>query len=122
MTLAYAVQKMIQLVQKDDPTISVTQKVIHLNQTEHVNLAEHGFDVMVSMYSFNSTSGKFIPWDIPSDIGSFRMITAGKGKTGEPQARAIPTRECKHSFGSLLNDSKWVKSKGANYPKCFDLN
>ena len=113
---------MIKLVRKDDPKISITQKVIQLNQTEYVNLAEHGFDVMVSMHSFDKTTGEFLPWDIPSDVGSYRMITSGRDKNGVPQARAIPTRECKHSFGSLLNDTKWVKTNAANYPKCFDLN
>ena len=113
---------MIKLVRKDDPKISITQKVIQLNETEHVNLAEHGFDVMASMYSFNSTTGIMTPWDIPSDVGSYRMINTGYRKNGVPHARAIPTRECKHSFGSLLNDTKWVKTNAANYPKCFDLN
>ena len=77
--LAYATQKMILLVNKDDPEITTVQTRIHLNVTEPVNLAENGFDIMIWLQNFNQSTYQVESVEIPSDIGHFRMVHYEKG-------------------------------------------
>ena len=72
--LVYSTQKMILLVNKDDPEITTTQTLIPLNVTQPVNLAENGFDIMIWARSFNFSTFQVESVDIPSDIGHFRMV------------------------------------------------
>ena len=70
----YGAQKVIKLATRDDPEITTTQKIIHLDQTSPINLADNGFDIMVSMIHRKHLNTRGVPINIPSDIGYFKMI------------------------------------------------
>ena len=90
--LVYAVQKVLQLVQYDDPDITTTEKIIRLNETKTVNLGDNHFDIMTYVYLKNKTRRESVK--IPSNIGYFRMIAVGLDEKRKNFAKKIPSINC----------------------------
>ena len=88
----YASQKVLQLVQLDDPDITTTEKVIRLNETKNVNLGDNHFDVMTHIYRNIKDGTESVK--IPLNIGYFRMTMIGMDEKGKYFAKKIPSISC----------------------------
>ena len=70
--LGYAGQKIIKLVNLEDPTIATIYNKIDLRKTGHVNLKQSGFDLIIYL----AKQRKIV--NLPEDVGAFKLVSRNK--------------------------------------------
>jgi len=74
LVFTYAIGKIQQLWLREDPLIQTISKLVKLNETEHLNLADNDFDLVAMIMENDFAAGSTRIVKVPRNVGEIRMV------------------------------------------------